>query len=156
MIALSDERLLAKFNANPPASPISIARCQADLGLPLPTDYVRFLRKMNGGEGFLGENAYLVLWRAEELAEMNAGYKIPESPRELCLFGSNGGGEAFAFDTRTVPPPIVVVPFVGLDWNDAILIATSFREFLETLFTSGIPFCTGRRYGENIDSDSTS
>jgi len=156
MALMSDEKLFAEFNANPPASAISIERCKAEVGLPLPDDYVRFLRKMNGGKGFLGENAYLVLWRAEELAEMNAGYKVPEAPRELCLFGSNGAGEAFAFDTRTAPPPILAIPFIGLDWCDAILIATNFRDFLEVLFTSGIPFCTGRRYGERTESDSTS
>ena len=156
MTTLSDEELFAEFNANPPASAISIERCQANLGLRLPGDYVRFLRKMNGGEGFLGENAYLVLWRAEQLAEMNAGYEVPEVPRELCLIGSNGAGEAFAFDVRTAPHPIVAIPFLGLEWEDAILIATNFRGFLETLFTSGIPFCAGRRYGERSDSDSAS
>jgi hypothetical protein len=62
---------------------------------------------------------------------MNAGYKTDGSPRELLLFGSNGAGEAFGFDTRNAPAPIVVVPFVGLDWSDAIVIATSLREFLD-------------------------
>jgi hypothetical protein len=61
MAGLNDEKLFAEFKANPPASTISIARCQADLGLPLPADYMQFLRKMNGGEGFLGKSAYLVL-----------------------------------------------------------------------------------------------
>jgi hypothetical protein len=123
MTSMRHEDLFARFNGNAPANLASISRCQANLGFPLPADYTRFLRQMNGGEGFLGENAYLALWRAEGLAEMNAGYKVPEAPPELLLFGSSGAGEAFAFDTRTAPPLIVVVPFVGLDWSDAIVIA---------------------------------
>jgi hypothetical protein len=143
MTALGEDVLFAEFNANPPASPISIEKCEAGLGFLLPADYAHFLRRMNGGEGFLGENAYLVLWRVEELIEMNAGYKVAEAPQELFLFGSNGAGEAFAFDTRSRPPAIVAVPFVGLDWDDAIFIARDFRGFLERLFLSGIPFSYG-------------
>jgi hypothetical protein len=140
MTAVSDEKLFARFKANPPATSASIARCQAELRFSLPADYVQFLLRMNGGEGFLGENAYLRLWRVEELAEMDAGYHVAEFEPEMFLFGSNGGGEAFAFDIRSEPRPIVAVPFVGMEWSAAILIATSFRAFLEVLFTSGIPY----------------
>jgi hypothetical protein len=99
------------------------------------------LQRMNGGEGFLGEHAYVALWRVEELGERNAGYEVAEFARGLFLFGSNGGGEAFAFDTRTGQFRIVAVPFIGMDdLADAIVIATNFRTFLEVLFTTGIPF----------------
>jgi hypothetical protein len=95
---------------------------------------------MNGGEGSLGDNAYLALWRVEELAERNADCEMPDRAPDLLLFGSDGGGEAFAFDTRSSPPTIVAIPFIGVDDRDAIAISTSFRGFLEVLFTSGIPF----------------
>jgi hypothetical protein len=141
MIPVSDERLFAKFKANPPARPSLIAQSQAKLSFPLPVDYVRFLQRMNGGEGFLGENAYVALWRVEELSDRNAGYEVAEFAPGLFLFGSNGGGEAFAFDTRSGQFRIVAVPFVGMgDLVDAIVIATNFRTFLEVLFTTGIPF----------------
>jgi hypothetical protein len=143
MIAVSDRELFARFRANPPASPALIARCQANLRFRLPADYVQLLQKINGGEGFMGENEYLRLWRVEELAEMDAGYNVPEFAPELFLFGSNGGGEAFAFDTRSTPPLIVAVPFVTMELCDTIPIATNFRTFLEVLFTSGIQFSHG-------------
>jgi hypothetical protein len=51
MIPVSDERLFAKFKANPPASPALIAEAQVMLSFPLPGDYAQFLQQMNGGEG---------------------------------------------------------------------------------------------------------
>jgi SMI1 / KNR4 family (SUKH-1) len=143
MIPIANRELFARFAANPPASSALIAQCQANLRFQLPADYVEFLQQMNGGEGFMGDNEYLMLWRVEELAEMDAGYNVPEFTPELFLFGSNGGGEAFAFDTRSTPQPIVAVPFIAMELCDAIMIATNFRTFLEVLFTSGIPFSQG-------------
>lgn len=138
---VSDEELFAKFRANPPASPSLIAQSQAKFSFPLPLDYVEFLHRMNGGEGFLGEHAYVALWRVEKLSERNAGYEVTEFAPGLFLFGSNGGGEAFAFDIRTGQFRIVAVPFLGMDeLADAIAIATNFRAFLEVLFSTGIPF----------------
>ena len=145
MTPVSDERLFAEFEANSPASPALIAQAQAKLSFHLPTDYVQFLQKMNGGEGSLGENAYVALWRAEELGDRNAGYEVAKFAPGLFLFGSNGAGEAFAFDTRSDQFRIVAVPFIGMDdLRDAIVIATNFRAFLEVLFTSGIPFLSRR------------
>jgi SMI1 / KNR4 family (SUKH-1) len=139
MTAVSDEKLFARFKPNPPATSASIARCQAELKFSLPADYVQFLLRMNGGEGFLSENAYLVLYPVEELAETNAGHVSKFAP-EMFIFGSDGAGEAFAFDIRSEPRPIVAVSRITLDWCDAIVIATNFRAFLEVLFTSGIPY----------------
>jgi hypothetical protein len=139
MSTVSDKELFARFEANPPARPALIARSQAKRNFQLPTDYVQFLQHMNGGEGFLGENAYVVLSRVEKLGEMNAGYNVAQVAPDLFLFGSNGGGEAFAFDVRSTPHPIAAVPFLGMECN-VIVISTSFRTFLEVLFTSGIPF----------------
>ena len=139
--SVTDEELFAKFKANSPAPPDLIAQTQAGLSFLLPLDYVQFLQRMNGGEGFLGEHAYVALWRVEELRERNAGYEVAEFAPGLFLFGSNGGGEAFAFDTRSGQLQIVAVPFIGMDdLADAIVIATNFRAFLEALFTTGIPF----------------
>ena len=141
MTQVSDERLFAEFKANPPASVGLITQSQANLAFPLPVDYVRFLQQMNGGEGSIGEHAYIALWRVEELSERNRGYEVAEFAPGLLLFGSNGGGEAFGFDARTGQFRIVAVPFIGMHvLSDAIVIATDFRAFLEVLFATGIPF----------------
>jgi hypothetical protein len=128
-------KLFAKFDAKAPASSASVAQCQSRLKFRLPPDYVQFLEQMNGGEGFIGEN-YLMAWPIEDLIQNNNDYQVEEYAPGLFLFGSNGGGEAFAFDTRSDPPPIVAVPWIVLDLNDAIVIAPNFDAFLQHLYTS--------------------
>jgi hypothetical protein len=52
----------------------------------------------------------------------------------LFLFGSNGGGEAYAFDTRENPWVVVQVPLIGMgDAASAIPLGGSFTEFLKNV-----------------------
>lgn len=124
-----------QFNGNPPASGASIDQCSAPLKRRLPPDYVRFLQRMNGGEGFIGKN-YVVLWRVENLSGWNSNYNVDQFAPGLLIFGSDGGDEAFAFDMRFDPPPIVAVPFVAMELGDAKLIAPSFDAFMEKIARS--------------------
>ena len=130
--------LLREFTCNPPAGVEYMRSCSLALAFQLPEDYQEFLRYANGGCGRIGI-AYVDLWRIEELGQRNADYATAEFAPGLVLFGSDGGGEAFAFDTRMAPPVVVVVPFVGLDLASAELIAPSFTGFLERVSTVG-PF----------------
>jgi hypothetical protein len=132
---VTPEKLFARFGPKSPANPASIARCQSQLKFQLPVDYVQFLEQMNGGEGFVGEN-YLRAWPVEDLIQYNKDYHVEERAPGLLLFGSNGGGEAFAFDARSTPPVIVAVPFIVLNLEDAIVIAPSFTAFLQHLYRS--------------------
>lgn len=132
---MEKERLLAQFNSNPPADTASIRQFESEAAFRLPEDYTQFLQQADGGEGFVG-NTYIILWRVGELLEMNRSYQIAEYAPDLFLFGSDGGGEAFAFDTRTIAKTIVSVPFVGMDLKLARPIASGFTVFLEELFKS--------------------
>jgi len=129
------ERLLAKFNCNPPAGVAVMRHLEAESRVRLPDDYAEFLQQANGGEGFVG-NAYVILWRVEELLEMNKAYQVAEYAPGLFLFGSDGGGEAFAFDTRSDAKPIISVPFVGMELKLVRSVALNFKAFLEELFKS--------------------
>ena len=51
----------------------------------------------------------------------------------LVLFGSDGGGEAYAFDIRTASLPIVMVPFIGMELQYARPVADNILEFLQKL-----------------------
>jgi hypothetical protein len=91
------------------------------------------MKHSNGAEGFVSDGEYLMLWPLETLVEENQGDNAAECVPGLFLFGSNGGGEAFAFDTRRPGLPIVQVPFIVLCLEDALDCGSSFIEFLEHL-----------------------
>ena len=96
-------------------------------------DYMAFLRRANGGEGFIGER-YVRLWRAEELIEMNRGYNVAEFFPDLFFIGTDGGGEAYAFNISGINPTVFEVPFIGLP-SDARMIASSFDSFVAGVST---------------------
>lgn len=95
----------------------------------MPPEFLDFLRASNGGEGFLGD-IYLVLWPAEDLVEMNGLYEVAKQAPGLFLFGSDGGGEALAFDRTQPGLPVVRVPFVGMARTAIIHEADSFTQFV--------------------------
>lgn len=120
------------FNGNNSASEDAIKQAADIMNASLPSDYLSFLRTSNGGEGMLGQN-YVIFWKVEELPEMNKAYQVEEYAPGLFLFGSDGGGEAFAFDTRLDSWQVVAVPFVGMDLQYATPLASSFTDFLKGL-----------------------
>ncbi len=132
MMQVRGGELFAKFAGNPPASSETINRCQAGVSFRLPADYVQFLLKMDGGEGFIGKH-FLMLWSVEQFVEMNTGTYFVEAAPGLIVFGADGAGEAFGFDTRSAPPPIVMIPYSGMEWDVAIMLAPDFSSFLQLL-----------------------
>ena len=126
---MSFKNRLGEFVWRPGASEQTLQKTQAELGLALPVDYLAFLKESNGGEGFI-DDGYIMVWAAEELAPFNADYQVKEYAPGLLLFGSNGSGEAYAFDRRSGVLPIVQVPFVGMDLRHARPIAKSIDALL--------------------------
>jgi len=57
---------------------------------------------------------------------MNKSYGVNDYAPGLFLFGSDGGGEAFAFDARSDAKPIVSVPFIGMELKLARPVASNF------------------------------
>jgi hypothetical protein len=119
------------FQQNAPASSEALASLRAALPKPLPVGYMAFLQRSNGGDGFLGER-YVRLWKAEELIEVNRGYNVSEFFPNLFLIGTDGGGEAYAFDVSENDPTVFAVPFIGMP-SDAEAIADSFDSFIATV-----------------------
>jgi hypothetical protein len=127
-------RFVENLNCRPPATEEAIAAFEKTSGKQLCADYREFLKVVNGGEGFIRKNAYVILWGVDELASMNKAYEVEDYAPGLLIFGSDGGGEAYGFDTRSPQWAIVEMPFVGMAWSLAEPIAASFRGFLEHLY----------------------
>ena len=126
------ETELKDWHLNAGVTEETLRDAEVALGRPLPRDYVRFLREHNGGEGFIGDN-YLILWKAEELSTFNREYEVNQYAAGLLLFGSNGGGEGYGFDTRSPDMTIVRVPFIGMDLRYATPIAADLDDLFMQL-----------------------
>jgi hypothetical protein len=96
---------------------------QAAANLGLPQDYVAFLREHDGAEGFIGKNYARFYGRADLVAAPDLDHL-----RDLVVFGSNGGGEAYAFDGDGT---VVVVPWIGS--RDDAIPQGAFEAFLRRL-----------------------
>lgn len=55
----------------------------------LPNDYIEFMKKHNGGQGDIGET-WIILYRLEELQEINDDYEIEVFLPGHIIIGSNG------------------------------------------------------------------
>jgi hypothetical protein len=122
--------VLAGLKANQPATQEQIDKLQDELSIALPVDYVDFALVTNGADGAVGGGGYLSLWRIDEIAQFNKDYRVSDFAPGLVLFGSDGGGEAFAFDARDASMAIVQVPFVGMSLSEVQPLAKNFNDFL--------------------------
>ena len=83
-----------------------LASAAAQLDVNLPGDYMAVMKQTNGGQTEFGDS-WIRLWRVEDLVGYAAGFTF---------FGSDGGGEAYAWDFRTgYKPRYVVIPFIVPD-----------------------------------------
>lgn len=123
--------LLSDCTRSSGAPDVAIEAVSSQLPVPLPRDYVDFLRWSDGIEGFLAEpdGPYVALWSTAAIPERNSGYSVRDFAPGLVLVGSDGGGEAFGFFRGQY----VIVPFVPLDLSEAIIVSPSFEGFLTGL-----------------------
>lgn len=124
--------LLRDFIRHPGASGAAISNFESESGLRLPAGYKDFLEQSNGGEGFVGES-YLMLWPIDQLLKLNEDYEVSKYAPGITLFGSDGGGEAFAFDSTGEVVRIVSIPFIGLDRKYARQVASDFPAFFSEI-----------------------
>ena len=114
-----------------PATEAAIRNLVKSADFDLPADHLAFLRKSDGGEGDLGvEPGWIVLWSANELVDANRDYCVSEFMPGFFGFGSNGGGEMFAFDFHQPgKASVVMVPFIPMDADEAVLLGRTFSDF---------------------------
>lgn len=98
----------------------------------LPKDYKEFLNMYNGGNGSIGENAYLQLWTFEDIVELNKDYEVAEFLSGIVLIGSDGGDIAYGINEKG---KYIEVPFIGMQDNEVQEIAINFDEFIEYIYS---------------------
>jgi hypothetical protein len=132
-------RLASYLTPYGPPDPDGLDEAATALGFEWPQDFAAFMSITDGGEGWVGAS-FLSIRRAEELLSAS----VQEFEPDLVVFGSNGGGEGFAYDKSVQPPVIVMVPLIGLD--DPIPQGHSLDEFVDRLLADALftrPEATG-------------
>ncbi len=130
---MSIVNLLSSFHGNSGASEDDVANAEIALGFKLPVDCRQFMKGMDGGEGFIGEGSYLMLWSVRELAALNVDYETSLYCPGVVLIGSSGGGEAFGMDRFDGDMRFIRVPFIGMSRSLIEVESTSFEGFLESI-----------------------
>jgi hypothetical protein len=124
-----------------------VRELQAQLPQVIPADYFGMFRLGNGGAGDVGGGDYAEFWSIDEIESNNQEYEVLQQAPGLILFGSNGGGEAFAFDTTQAVGTIGIVPFIGMSIELYCPIADTFLAFLNEV-------ASGLNYDEIISGSS--
>jgi hypothetical protein len=118
---------LRKCTGNPPGVVSDIS--EADVRLP--ADYEEFLSRMNGLEGFVAPEQYLILWRVEDMGQLNEAYAVEEFLPNVTLIGTDGGDTGFGYDSAH--KQYIKTPLVGMERAGVETMGGSFEEFVKLL-----------------------
>ncbi len=95
----------------------------------LPEGYLEFMKESNGADITNDEN-YAFLWPITDLFDLNSDYEVSSFASDFFLFGSDGGGTAYAI--QKLSGKIYTIPFIGMSNQEASLFCNNFDEFLNT------------------------
>ena len=121
---------LSGFIAKAPATAEAISRLKAGVPYPLPDDYVDLLRSVGDGEGFVGEQ-FVRFYSVDEVLLVRHVLGEVNLAGDLVIVGSNGAGEALAYDYRESAPRLVMVGFIPLDYKFIKVLAGTLSEYLQ-------------------------
>lgn len=94
--------------------------------------YENYLRQTLSGEGMVGENSYLLLWKKSEIEELNNMYETHEFLRDVILIGSDGGDMAYGID---INGRYIEIPFIGMDDEEIKVIGNNFDDFINYVWS---------------------
>jgi hypothetical protein len=122
------ETLLAKVSRRDPAAAELLDRLAAASGVPLPADYVAFMRSSDGGAGDVGD-AWVEIWPVERVeAELESNF-----PYEgVVLFAGDGANTVYGFDRRR-DGEIVEGDWIGMNRDETIPHGRTLTEFLRSI-----------------------
>lgn len=99
---------------------------------PLPRSYLSLLRWSNGGAFSNGDRNFDPFLPCDRLREYLLCYHVPQYMPLALPFALDGGGNFYLFDMRQNPVegeyPVLYVGAGNLDYEDAVLVASSFVE----------------------------
>jgi len=92
-----------------------------------PADYLSFIDNLQNYEIF-SDSGFIEFFPLNELEHINKEYETDEYVPNFITIGTNGAGVGIFINKKN--KQIYSIPFVGLEENDAVLLANSFSELL--------------------------
>lgn len=92
-----------------------------------PEDYVSFMNNLQNNK-INSDSGYIEMFPIDELEEINNKYETNEFVPNFIAIGTNGAGVGIFINK--VNKNIYSIPFIGMEENDAVLLANSFSEFI--------------------------
>lgn len=129
------ENILDQYNCSKRTEkPLAtVDEIESTINFNLPADYKKYLQTYLGFEEQIGQE-YVRLWDFDELLETNKDYGIFDFLPNTLGIGGNGSSEFIAIELLDGGNyRIVLSPFIDLDKQNHIEIATSFTDFLVRL-----------------------
>lgn len=106
---------------------------QNHFNIILPKDYLIFIEKYDGGEGFTNSNKFLTLWGLSDLLEINTTFHnnnlYPKFFSKYFFIGKNAGPTLYAFSTQN--NKVFEVPEICFEDIEVHFFANSFLEFVD-------------------------
>lgn len=124
---------MKKMELNAPCKIEQLKTIEQKLNIVLPRQYKDFMQLHEGGEGSIGEYAYLAIWDISEMMSFNQSCDINKYISGLIYFASDRGGLLYAFDTNR-DMKIVELECDSIDQSEAEVVAGSFEEFIEYIY----------------------
>ena len=118
------------IDRNPPPTNVDVALFLESINFQLPQGFIEFYKQTNGAD-INGDEIYVMLWPLTELVEKNKGYDVDIYAPDFFIFGSDGGGTAYAIEKKT--GYIFEMPFIGMSKEEAVFKCESFDEFIATM-----------------------
>lgn len=89
------KRYLIDFLPLPSEDSSIILEVIKELNFNIPQDYIDFLSEVDGGEGAIGRNSYLILWPSRDLLTNNADYNTASFAHDYFLIGQDAADTAY-------------------------------------------------------------
>lgn len=89
--------------------------------------FEKYLKHVVSGEGLIGANSYLLLWKKGDVEELNCAYETKTFLNNIILIGSDGSDTAYGIDENG---RYIEVPFIGMDEESVEVVAEDFDGFI--------------------------
>lgn len=122
---------LEKLNKNTSPNEDELNTLLMKIDFSIDKDYLLFINRYNGAEGFISKENYVLLWNIQDLIALNPYYEDEPQCNNYFFFGSNGSNLGYAFDK--IKGGIISIDFLEIGSVEPFFIAKSFGAFGDNL-----------------------